>query len=339
MKKQTKLNPQEIERLIDEGYEKQWLYLEPNANHIKFTIPSIDSDNRFIFLNEHYHIVDNSGQVKKGGEHGKVKIYYIPKSKYSELIHVFEEYNFPQNIKNDLTYNHINMHFAANSSHVKTKIENNLDKGYNELIHILKILEKAANNEIVLERLSIDYRYKETCQKNNTNPVTNIKFQHYLSLNLILDLMKNYRSIDDIDINESLAEYSLNKKNSPKVFKNKLKEFQSRYARNLFSYIRHYVSGLAFDEFSQTTNWEQSIKTIKKQFPRNKLYLIVGKLMIISELLEMKENYIDDDIIDVIRKKIEKSLQSERKGNVSIDEQNKESNSNKIIGTNLDSLF
>lgn len=215
---------------------------------IEFTIPQLTKDNKWLF----YHPIAMLGWEQSH--------FFIDKNFYMDILSILNDKEIPKKIIDDLVYCVINMHITLAESEFKVKSKKEDDKEDIEQIKSVKLIDSISKDEVELKNITLDFirvpRSIDTlCLSGNR------------SLMLFVSMIKNYT--DSNEYNEYKSETMLldfikeKEKNIPKN-KSYLSSKISLYTSRLFNYVR---GNEIFDELSN-----------------NQVYIIVGKLMVVSGL-------------------------------------------------------
>lgn len=159
----------------------------------------------------------------------------------------------------------------------------------------------------------------------NLGPIKSKKLKGHVAVQFIEEVLQNYKEAKRYSNAQRTHEHR-QKYGKPDMFfghKNSAKHSQSFYSGVIFDYLRqHLFSGL-FDLLSDQEKYKVEQTRLHKKFSRRKMFLFIGKLMILSGLLEVKEDTFDDDIIETIEKKLRPKLRSDKRKKQEIEDHNK----------------
>jgi hypothetical protein len=113
-----------------------------------------------------------------------------------------------------------------------------------------------------------------------------------------------------------MKSYELNKQHghSDLLFghKNAASLSQAYFSRVIFDYLRENLCCTPFQFLPDDEKYKSEWKRIKRMYSRRKLFLFTGKLMQLSTLLKTPTVSDDNQLIQIIQKKLRGHLQAER---------------------------
>lgn len=342
----TKTNKQSQlarEKRIADDLFKRNTHLIQRQGSIEFVVPEENHLNRMLFHNMATGNVSPEGKLLKDGVPGKIRFYFIPKNKYNEIEKLFKKFSIPEDLRADLFGVYINMFFAHCTANYTGNSFEQFDKSINEICDVFSFFKTILNNDSKLIDLTFQYEDKTADIKKKGQEKFKLKSKRYsskLAVGFIEDVIKTYQQQEIYEVLNKMCLPNIKeeKLNHFSGHKNMAKHLQSYYSTTIFDYLRNrlYNSGL---DFYGTSEFEREIKKLKNKYPRNKLYEFIGKLMQISELLPVKGDNLDNNIIDIIKKKLSLKLQSEKKQLQAINEHNANSKDGTIQITPFHLLF
>ncbi len=307
--RKKKLNQVEIKAKIDSDLLKRYTHLFPSKKSIEFKLPEKHNLNRFLFHSLTLQKVDAEGKFSIEGSLGEVLYYHIPSSKHKELISLFNTFNIPEGMHNDLTVAYLSMFFSHCLAFYETNFNEEFETNQRELFASIDFLENCTNDKIALRGISFEFNEvlsvnNDTGKKEYGN-LKSKKFKGYVAVQFIESILTLYKQSKGYDSFNSL--YDIRKKygksDSFMGHKNAEKHSQSYFSTFLLEYLTNGLYSPVF-QFLGTPEYEAEVKKLKALYSRRKIYLFIGKLMKLSELLTEKENGVDDEIIEVIEKKL-----------------------------------
>ena len=118
---------------------------------------------------------------------------------------------------------------------------------------------------------------------------------------------------------------------------------QTYFANVLLDYIREFLCTSHYQFLPDEKKFVAEAKRLKTIYSRRRMFLFIGKLMILSGLLTMKkksaEEEMDDKIIQVIQKKLSPKLRAEKRKLKAIREHNQNPTDGSVIITPAEYLF
>jgi hypothetical protein len=324
-----KLNQKEIEKKINDDTIRKFSFIIPRNGTVEFRPPEENHLNRMLGHNKPYVKVNQDGKFSQDGEGGHLMFYYIPESEYKKVNALLTAFLIPEPIHHDLTWVYLNMVFASCEVTYSAHFHEQYERNQKELFEAIELLEAFASDKILLRGITFEYKDKLNDGGKNKlteyGPLKGKKMKCHVAVQFIEKVLQNYKSSKDFETAQSI--HDLRKKyGKPDMFfghKNFEKQSQSYYSSVIFDYLRqHLFSGL-FDLLHNPHEYNKEVARLKKLYSRRKMFLFIGKLMILSGLLLLKEDSLEDDIIENIEKKLTPKLRSNKKTQHDIDEHNR----------------
>lgn len=340
-----KLNQIELNKKVDDGLRRRFTYIVPNSDKIEFISPEENHLNRMLNHNPVLRNVDENGKSCESGAFGQVKVFYLSSKEHSELIKLFEDFGIPNKAHRDLLLAYLNMVIAAcEAPHANSSYQEQ-DKTKDELVQTMNFLETLGKDDYWLRGLTLEYQKKldkkGTPGKNVYGPLKSFKIKGHVAVQFLEMVLQNYKAAKNYSIAKDIADMYI-QYGKPDIFmghKNAEKHSQSYYSSILFTYIRRELFSGAFDFLSDNEKYQEEVKRLHQLYPRNRIFLFIGKLMAMSGLLGLKPDSDDIAITETIRKKLRPRLQNEKKKQQQISEHNANPTDGMIHIQLFDELF
>ncbi|MCF8255753.1 MAG: hypothetical protein K9H61_05050 [Bacteroidia bacterium] len=317
----TKANsPQAINNKIAEDVKKEISFLVDGKDKTEFILPEKNHLNKGLFIYCPLRKITSNGKYSKDGEIGNVKQFYIDYSIMLKLNALFNDFKIPTNLHKDLIVAFLSMTFAST-----TNLSNDISmkeqiKGSKEFMELMEFLEGLTDNSLKIVEVKI--RYKDTIKEKNSN--TKLSSENFKSLsiggniglNSVKDALLKYKAMEDYGI--LIKTYGVYKKRGfPNLIgksKNHEKYNQEYLASVIFDYLRNSLFKPLFqlNQLDDNKKFQTELKKYKGMYPRDKMYLFISKLMILSGLIHLEAESDHTQQIDLIKKKLEKKLKDER---------------------------
>jgi hypothetical protein len=305
----------------DRTYKIQ--FLVPSPNYIEFIVPDEHSLNRMLGHNKPIVKVDVEGRHSLSGNLGKLRYYYIPPKNYEEVMSLLTEFKIPEEMHKDIIWAYLNMVFAACDAAYTTNFRSDFEKAGEEYIEAFQLLQNLSTGKISLDRVVIEYSEKSVTRKTLQKRKS---FKDKIAIGIIEEVLSNYMALSELSMHQSMAEMFSSNDGFGAFFghKNAEKQWQSYYSSVLFDYLRQHLFRELFHLLGDKEQYSKEAKKLRKLFPRNRIYLFIGKLMKASALLKFKNEPLDEDIIDNIKKKLSGKIRSENQRREQITKSNQQ---------------
>lgn len=343
--KKGKPNQTEIKKLIDASNKRKWTYLVPDNERIEFIAPVGDFTCRFIENDKPFGLnVDADGRVNANGQMGVVKYFYLGKLENKRLTNLFDEFLIPDQIRIFLVWGYLNMVFAACKAPHENNFHREQKKREKELQNTMELLESFAKDENLLRGFTFEYLENKGVHPNGKiiwGGKKFSKFSGYIAAQFLEKVLKKYKEIENFDVYKSMVD---DRQNSSPIdlnmgYKNSEKHSQSYYCSTIYDIIANAVIYPAFEFYGDRIKFQEALKKVKATYSRRKLYLFIGKLMTLSKLLVISEDTDDEDLIELIEKKMKAKLDAQKSRNAEIDRVNRTSNGKNLQAKNIADLL
>ncbi|WP_121355799.1 hypothetical protein [Flavisolibacter nicotianae] len=323
-----KLNQREIQKKIDEDTIRKFSFIVPRKGTIEFQPPKETYLNKSIGHDRPFVKVDSDGRFSPEGEGGHLAYYYIPQKEHDKIHELFKEFVIPESMHHDLIWVYLNMVFAACEATFSTNFYEQSERNQKELFDALELLEAFATGKILLRGISFEFKEKIRDGDRNLAPEYGIlksrKIKGHVAAQFIEKVLQNYKASSGYETAQSMYDHR-KQYGKPDMFfghKNAEKQSQGYYASIMFDYLRQQLFNGLFDLLNLPEKYEKEYTRLQKMYSRRKRFLFIGKLMMLSGLLIMKEESLDEDVIENIEKKLTPKMRSNKKTQKEIEEHN-----------------
>jgi hypothetical protein len=299
---------------IKNDLNKRGSHLVQQPDSFEFFLPQETNLNRPLFHNSPTGNVDENGKISKDGKFGIVRYYYIPKIKHTSLVKLFQQFKIPENLYDDLIGAYLNMFFAKWTSSYSTEFEHNFHNEQNNLSDALIFLSELAQGKINITKISMEYLNvtldsADPIKLNNSDKKKK-GFQGTMPVSIFEEALKLYESVHNYNMFKLFSESSKDRSKLETFMghKNAEKQSQSYYSFAIFEYLtKTLFSGAADLYFNCKLN---EYKALVRKHSKRQRYLFIGKLIVLSELDEEKD---DELLIDSVLKRVRPYRSESRK--------------------------
>ena len=310
------MNEYDTNKKIDNDLIRRYNYVIKRRDAIKFKKPPETSYNKWLFNIEqpvNFKIPDH---------------YYIDKVEHDKLFDLFESFKIPNNVRPNLVFAYLSMVFASSTALFNDDFSKKNKETQSELFALLDLIEGIVTGKKHLSSVSFEIKgSKET----STPPQDLVikksdSFFGSKGLEFIVDVLSHYKQSSYYENVLKWKEINgiAEKRNNLNRHKNKLKYNQSYYAWNIFDLIKKELSEplnkLRFKFYetkkdSDKNKYLQESQRLKTTYPNTKLYLLIGKMMLLSKFMDNKDKEFENykKITDTIKKKIAPYLKKTNK--------------------------
>ena len=327
--RKKKLNQVEIEQRINADFRRRDTYIVPRENVKEFKLPQSNSLNRMLLHCMPLSKVTPEGKHSPEGIFDEVQYYYIPHDKFNSLETLFKEFKIPEQMHEDLTGAYLSMFFAGCEAFFSTNHYEQFESNQKELFESIDFLEKCLQNEILIQGISFEFKDRiggnEELKRPIYSRVKSKKFKGHVAVQFIEKILQNYKDFDGYGTYKRTYDHRKKYGKTDMFFghKNAEKHYQSYFSSVIFRYLTNGLFNSAFDLLEKPEEYQLEIGRLRKLYSRRKMFLFIGKLMILSELLSMKEISNDEEgIIENIEKKLTPHLRAKKNKLKSIEERN-----------------
>lgn len=312
MKAIKHLTPQIIEKSIKAGKLKKMSYLIEGEGKIEFTPPKETHWNRMLANHQPLEQVDESGKLHFPGTLGNVKRFFIQKSEQQKLLSIFLRFEIPEDLYQDLTWCYLNMIFAGADSMARDQFDSKYEHSLNSLYQAFDFLELLASDSIKISSIQIIYSETSVTNAYKTSKPRTLKMKDFLDTGYIEDVLKLFRQVEAYPAIQAFREINQQKIQNPvnryMGHKNSHKHDQAHYAGVLFDFlIKNVFRGLG-TLVNDMPKLRSETARLKKIYSDRRLCHFIGILMWESGLLPFSSEKEDDDLIDLIKKKLSGQL-------------------------------
>lgn len=337
-------NQNDIEKKIKADTIRKFTYLIEGKHRTEFVLPAQNPSNHFLFHDDPLMNVSEDGRFLQEGELGSPKYFYISKIENEILQSLYTEFSMPVEIHDDLTTAFLSMVFASCTITYSSNFHKEYIWKMKELEKIFDLLEQLEQDNLLLHAITIEYKEKlnnHTRTKPGYGQPKFTKIKGHIAVQFIEKILENFKQIKGIENFE--RRYQSQKTYGPvdpfMGHKNAEKQSQSYYASVIVEYLRPKLFNPLFDLLSNSLAYKKEEMKLRRKYSRRKLSLFIGKLMIQSGLLKLKDDASDEDIIDNLEKKLFPKLKSEKRKLVEIEKNNKIAKDGRIEIIQFDKLF
>jgi len=240
------------------------------------------------------------------GNFGKVSRFFVPAIEMRKAKSLLEKFKIPEDRHADLTWSYLNMAFAGSEATASDQEYSSLDQNLDRLHQTLDFLKEVADQELKITYIHIDATTTERGKNSRPGEKRTIKMTGRLDIGFMEDLLALYPKVEAFESINIFHEVEKKhgKSDHHMGHKNAQKHAQSYYAGMIFDYL---IKTL-FESLGALVGDMPTLKSetdrLQKCYPRRRLYLFIGRLMELSGLLLLPEDYCDDSLIDLIKKKV-----------------------------------
>jgi len=343
--RKKKLNQAETEKKIQTDLLKRYTHIIPREDAIEFVLPEQNPLNRSLFHELPLVNVTPEGKFSPEGTYGELLYFYFPKSKYNSLTALLEKYQIPEEMHNDLRVAYLSMFSSHCTAASSTNTYEELERNQKELFAAIDFLESCAEKRILIRGVSLEFKDRLEGKNEKGQPnfgtLKSRKFKGHLAAQLIEGALQNYKACKTYEVAQRLYD-SHKEYGKPDMFfghKNLEKASQSYFAKVTFKYLKNRLFNSAFHLWGKPVEYEAEIVKLRKLYSRRKMFLFIGEMMILSELLEMKKDDDDEAIIELIEKKLTPLIRATKKKVEGIEERNEKSTDGSYEITMFGDLF
>jgi len=304
-----KTNALETKRKVKEDLKRRISYMIKGKNTIEFTAPEEHNMNRMLGHNKPLASVDQTGHFMLDGEMGFVRKFYIPTKEYEQLQILYKEFDLPADTHADLTWAYLNMIFAICEATYTTNFYKEHEWDQKELLEILNFLESLWQGNIDLGSISLEYSNKpnKEIDKKHRSSTHVIKAKGGISVLFLQEVLLSFKGSKNYEMLRQFADASNADDRLPQFMGHKNAETHSSsyYAKMIFDYLDRHLFRGAFQYMSEPQKHLRELKQLTQKYSRQQMFLFIGKIMLLSGLLIMKDEPLNEEIIDNIEKKVE----------------------------------
>ncbi len=326
----VKPNKNQIEQRITQDFKRKFIYILPGKNKKEIVINARPMEFRGLFHDSPLMTVSPEGKFAVDGTLGDLKYYYIPNGEYESLLKLFNDFEIPETSHFILTVLFLSMVFASCKAAHENNFNKEMEQKDKELCKALDFLEEFEKGILILDKITLETKEILIPASRGVHaklaPKKITKFHYNLANQLIRYALMNYKQAENFNIYKDMSEgYKKYGRDMFMGHKNSEKQSQSYYSKVIFDYLRQNLYRSAFQFWGQFHEYNAEVKRLKAIYPRKHLFLFIGKLMVLSKLLPVKESKLDEDIIESIEKKLRPYIKQEEEKIKRIEERNKNS--------------
>lgn len=344
--RKKKLNQIEIEQKINADFINRFTHIVKNDGSIEFKLPEKNGLNNLLLHSMPLTNVTSEGKYSPEGEYGELLYYYLPNEKYNALTALFQKHAIPEKMHEDLIGAYLSMFFAGCEAFYSTNHYEQYENNQKELFESIDFLEKCLQEKILIRGISFEFKDrlegKDERGRPNYSRLKSKKFKGHVAVQYIEKILQNYKAFEGYHTYQSMYDHRKKYGKSDMFFghKNAEKHYQSYFSSVIFKYLTNGLFNSAFDLLGKPKEYQAEIIRLKKLYSRRKMFLFIGNLMILSELLSMKEISNDEEgIIENIEKKLTPLLKAKKNKLKKIEEGNANSADGSVEITMFGDLF
>ena len=278
------------ERIIQDNKNRRWDLIISGEDKIRF-----DANEVYRFLGRKYDTdwyddlysdfiyFENIEPAELGDN-----VYYIPSAPHNALIDIFNEFNIPIDENKVLIHYYLSMFLAGNQCKEVDLFNSNQKKELAKFRDFYDLLQSVSGGDSEITGVTILSKSKDSegrvigLSKKAIDPN---------SIELIESFIKH--GLSDLKLRAKYDKlYALRIKNLREGYKNSVSAKIDQYSLSMFRYLKSV--------------------SMDKPLSDRKMYLLIGKVVVESELLDRAKGEDDDSLIDLIKKRIQKKLKSKK---------------------------
>ncbi len=320
-KKTIRVKPtqSDINKKIKKDALRRFSYFVESDASVEFIAPEENSMNRSLMVDIPIVNLTPEGKFTKEGVVGKLKYFYLPKSEYQNLISIFQEFEIPKIYYGDLTYAFLSMVFAACNLSYIIQFQKEQHEKSNEFVEVMELLEEFSLYNKSLEGLTLEYKgLKENEKKERIayGPIVTKKYKGHIAMKILESILQNYKTCTEYErakISYGFLKNGFSKSLYLMGYKNEEQKSQAYYANTLWDYLRKHLFQPAIEMYvTENENWKQTFIELRTKYSYNNRYLLIGRMMILAQLLTMKKDDSDKAVTDLIKKKLRNKIKYEK---------------------------
>ena len=267
-------------------------FLIQSQDKIEFSPPVENHVNRFLSNDKPIFKIDSEGKFSINGNLGQPKFYYFEPANHKVLLKTFADFKIPNRLHADLIWSYVNMWRAATLSTYADSFDKELKWKMSEFIEAMDVLVEFGEDKIQLQSLALKFKQKKE-----------LKIKGHVALQFLGTVLRKYRDSEEFD-NAKLVYDQFKEYGYPDMkygHKNYSSHKQTYYVSAILKYLRNELFHIDRTIENDHKKYIEEVQRLKSSYPRDRLYLFIGKLMVISGLIK---NTSDDRLKERIKKKI-----------------------------------
>ena len=311
--KRVKKNKYTIEAEINKQTADRTQYLVKKKGSIEFNASKQTLSNKWLFQD-----VPFVNSTEKG--HYKPTKFYLSQNEVENLEKLLTDFDIPEIIWDDLKFTWLNMVFAQKTAQHKDQIAKNYNSLMQDFYEAYDLIKQIACGEKGIRGFSISSAPKK--KDGSLGAEHNQSFKTHIVSNLLMDIFSVYTESSKHAMYQSMYEqhrdHNPKKNGSSGKSKNSKSESVSRYSAELYSFLRDQLFNPPFgmDLSEGFEPYFEYYRSQTKKFSNNRLYLFIGKLMILAGLTDEVDEVselADDTIRDRMKKKLAPYIAAQKK--------------------------
>jgi hypothetical protein len=245
----------------------------------------------------------------------------IPVSKkwYDELQSLYDKFEIPLDNRIDFDWAFVSMAFAAKNAPTLDAFQSDINSNQKKLGKLFSLLEEFTSEKKILTAITFKFienkdDWNNQLRRPKPNKQKSLSFNDYMPTQFTQRILQNYKQCESYESYSRIFERS----KTPMVpifgkHKNTFKEKQYIYSCAIWDFVHRHLFNVAYIEPHSRDEEKKELKRLHKTYSQNNILEFIGRMLIISGLLKMKKNpVLREDIIEVIRKKLENKIKSEK---------------------------
>lgn len=312
------------QNVIQNDFDTMGVLLVQREDSIEFIVPVLHHSNIRFYPGLPVLRISSEGKFDNNSEHyGIPTFFYIPKVIFDQIQNLFAEFKIYKSLHETLILAFISMFLTRCWAPYRDSVSKKYAAGSRELSSLINLFEDIRNGKTEITKFNLEYRnFEEGLNANrnrNIGPTYFKKITNAQSILFLEEIIKNYKQNlenDHILENGELALKSSNKSLFSSS-KNHLKYSQNYYAHSLYYYLNDYIYSETNQYDTASEEFSLLMKELSRFYKTNRKLLFIGKLMILSGLITVKNYQNDTNIIDHLKKQLKNTLKQEKLRNES----------------------
>ncbi len=329
IKKHARVKPKssQIQKKHTSDLLSKWEYIIESEKSKEFVILPETKWKKMLTLISPIAKVDSNGRFSPDGKMGSLTTYYIPNNQFSAIKACLEEFDIPEGFHDDLIWVFLNMVFAASEVSSETKYKSKVHSNHKAWITAFGIFENLANEKYILKELVLEYEVGNDISsldgrtEASKNMITRFKEKNVLEL--FIRMIQHYKTSEPYELSKIGFDF-VTEVGIERLFdgyKNVEKKWQSFFSVVVYHYLSLQINNSKLDFTTGSIIDTISDNDRKPGLSNRRIYLLIGKLMLLSGLMDTKEktkrdNSLDEDLIEQIEKKIQSEIKFKKEHQV-----------------------
>lgn len=325
IKKPARVKPKssQIQKKLTSDLLSKWEYIIESEKSKEFVIPPETKWNKMLTLISPIAKVDSYGRFSPDGKMGSLTTYFIPIDQFSAVKACLEEFDIADEFHDDLIWVFLNMVFAASEASAETNFKHEVYTNHNSWINAFGILDSLADEKYSLKELALEYEAESnnSSKRGSADSIKSkiIRFKEKNVLELFIKMIQHYKTSDAYELAKISFDFVTEVGVHPPFegYKNVAKKWQSYFSVVIYYYLAFQGNESKLGVIEGWINENLSDSNSKIGLSNRKIYLLIGKLMLLSGLISVKEktirnNSLDEALIDTVGKKIQPEIKSKK---------------------------